>query len=36
MTLNNRFASLTDEVRSLTDKKNGNLSAKAQNVLDKL
>jgi queuine tRNA-ribosyltransferase len=36
MTLNNRFTALTGEVGNLTDKKNGSLAAKAQNVLDKL
>jgi HEAT repeat protein len=36
MTLNNRFAAFTEEVRALANQKNNALAKKAQNVLEKL
>ncbi|MDR1220939.1 MAG: HEAT repeat domain-containing protein [Treponema sp.] len=36
MTLNNRFAALTEEVRALADQKSNALAKKAQSVLEKL
>jgi HEAT repeat protein len=36
MTLNNKFSSLKDQVAALTDKKNGTLATKAENVLSNL
>jgi hypothetical protein len=36
ITRNNKFYSLKDQVTALTDKKNGALAAKAENVLENL